>query len=136
MANKQVGGDHYQCSYQHWDLVDQHGIPFLEGTASKYLLRYRKKNGLEDLQKSLDYITKIELELHGHGRTRLHRSAKYPFRKPEHFDVDFAFYLRENRVDDESDQATAIYMLLTWTIPQHLELARDLIKRMIGTFIL
>lgn len=61
--DKQVGGTHYKHqSYQHWDFaVDMAGNDaYLKGCASKYVIRYKDKNGLEDLRKALHYIDKIE----------------------------------------------------------------------------
>jgi len=56
---EQVGGTHYQASTQHWDLCEEHDIPYLEGYASKYPLRWRNKGGVEDLKKSLSCVNKI-----------------------------------------------------------------------------
>ncbi len=55
----QVGGSHYQSKFQHWDLVNTvlHGR-YLEGCVTKYM-RWRKKNGVEDLKKAIHYIEKI-----------------------------------------------------------------------------
>jgi hypothetical protein len=56
---KQIGGDHYQAEYQHWDFVADNGLGYLEGCATKYLARWPKKNGLQDLQKALHYCEKM-----------------------------------------------------------------------------
>lgn len=57
---KQVGGEHYRCSYQHWDfVVEVLAGRYLEGCFSKYVTRTRKKNGLQDLEKSVHYLEKI-----------------------------------------------------------------------------
>lgn len=57
--DKQVGGTHYQgAPIQHWDFVVMHGIPYLEATAIKYLMRHGQKNGRVDLEKALHYIEK------------------------------------------------------------------------------
>lgn len=71
-ANKrQVGGNHYAAGLQHWDVVELHDIGYLEGCASKYLTRWRKKNGLQDLQKALHYTEKlIELARCGQRKNR------------------------------------------------------------------
>jgi hypothetical protein len=61
---RQVGGAHYQSNYQHWDLVLKTGMGYLEGNATKYIARWRKKNGLEDLKKAEHYINKL-IEVHG-----------------------------------------------------------------------
>lgn len=63
---RQVGGEHYQSEYQHWDFVERNGLGYLEGCATKYATRYRKKSGLEDLEKAIHYVEKL-LELHREG---------------------------------------------------------------------
>lgn len=55
----QVGGNHYKTSHEHWDWVEANGIGYLEGTATKYLCRWPKKNGLEDLKKARHYTMKL-----------------------------------------------------------------------------
>lgn len=57
---KQVGGDHYRSTYQHWDWVTEIGMPYILGCATKYLVRWRKKNGLQDLEKALHYVEKAK----------------------------------------------------------------------------
>lgn len=54
----QIGGDHYAQEYQHWDWIVDNGMGYLEGCATKYISRWRKKNGLEDLKKSRHYVVK------------------------------------------------------------------------------
>jgi hypothetical protein len=57
VKDKQVGGDHYKGgTMQPWDVIDAFGLDFYEGNAIRYLLRWRKKNGVEDLQKAMHYI--------------------------------------------------------------------------------
>ena len=55
----QEGGDHYQAEYQHWDFVLEAEIGYLAGNATKYISRWRKKNGVQDLLKALSYIDKM-----------------------------------------------------------------------------
>jgi len=56
----QVGGKHYQTQYQHWDFVhDCLEGRYLEGCITKYISRWRKKNGLQDLLKSKHYAEKL-----------------------------------------------------------------------------
>ena len=50
---------HYVSSYQHWDLVHNTGMNYLEGASTKYITRWRKKNGIQDLEKALHYLDKI-----------------------------------------------------------------------------
>ena len=55
----QVGGDHYQAEIQHWDWVPAIHLGYLEGTATKYVDRYKKKHKpIEDLEKALSYVKK------------------------------------------------------------------------------
>lgn len=60
----QIGGDHYQKEYQHWDFVPDVNMPYHLGCATKYIARHGLKGDLEewlkDLRKSLHYIAKAE----------------------------------------------------------------------------
>lgn len=56
---EQFGGTHYQTQYQHWDLVARVGMDYFAGNATKYVSRYRKKNGIQDLQKARHYLDKL-----------------------------------------------------------------------------
>lgn len=63
--SKQVGGDHYKTSgEEHWDRIYRlYGPGYLVGCITKYVERYQKKNGKEDLKKAIHYLEKlIELE--------------------------------------------------------------------------
>jgi Protein of unknwon function (DUF3310) len=64
---KQVGGEHYKQGYQHWDMVADGYLDYFKGQATKYLARYRRKNGVQDLQKSFHYLEKLN-ELAARGR--------------------------------------------------------------------
>jgi len=55
----QEGGDHYQAEYQHWDWVPDIGMGYLAGNATKYVSRWQKKNGIQDLLKGMSYVDKI-----------------------------------------------------------------------------
>jgi len=63
--DRQVGGDHYKGSdYQHWDFANDIKMLYLPGVASKYVARWRKKNGVEDLEKAVHYLDKcIEVQI-------------------------------------------------------------------------
>lgn len=63
----QVGGEHYRSSFQHWDFVQMLQISYLPAQIDKYLTRWRKKNGLQDLEKAghfLDKFIEVEKERH------------------------------------------------------------------------
>lgn len=57
----QVGGQHYARGgeFQHWDWVEKNGMGYLEACATKYVTRWRRKNGLQDLEKALHYVAKL-----------------------------------------------------------------------------
>lgn len=56
---QQIGGQHYSSEYQHWDWAIDCKLGYLEGAATKYIARWRKKNGIEDLKKARHYIQKL-----------------------------------------------------------------------------
>lgn len=56
----QVGGKHYKGALiQHWDICAEYDVGYLEGCATKYLLRWREKGGLDDLAKVQHYFEKL-----------------------------------------------------------------------------
>ncbi len=58
---EQVGGSHYKKPYQHWDWVTDEEVPYLLAVATKYIDRWRTKNGIEDLKKSITYLKKAKV---------------------------------------------------------------------------
>lgn len=56
---KQIGGDHYKTAIEPWDYIIANDMGYLEGNCLKYLSRYKKKNGLQDLEKALHYLQKL-----------------------------------------------------------------------------
>lgn len=57
--SRQIGGGHYKTDMEHWDLIENAGLGYLEGCATKYVTRWRKKAGLQDLEKALHYVDKL-----------------------------------------------------------------------------
>ncbi len=55
----QVGGQHYAKPIQHWDYVIAQGLGYFEGQITKYVSRWRDKNGLEDLKKARHLLDKL-----------------------------------------------------------------------------
>jgi hypothetical protein len=61
--DRQVNGDHYRGAIQTWDYIVANDLGFLEGNIIKYVTRFRKKNGIQDLEKARHYLDKlIEVE--------------------------------------------------------------------------
>lgn len=61
--DNQVGGSHYAAEYQHWDFVEDLKLPYLLAQITRYVTRWRKKNGLEDVRKALHYVQKEREQL-------------------------------------------------------------------------
>ena len=61
--DKQVGGSHYKTNIEPWDAILDWGLGYLDGSAVKYLSRWHKKGGIQDLEKARHYLDKlIEVE--------------------------------------------------------------------------
>lgn len=58
---KQISGDHYKKygNLQPWDVVIAWQMGYLDGTALKYLARWRDKGGIDDLKKAIHFIEKL-----------------------------------------------------------------------------
>lgn len=59
---KQIGGRHYKTNYQHWDFIRDVGLDYLEAQVVKYVTRYKLKNGIQDLEKAMHFLEKLEAE--------------------------------------------------------------------------
>lgn len=55
----QVGGNHYDSQFQHWDWVTEIKMGYLAGCATKYVSRWWKKGGVQDVQKARTYVEKM-----------------------------------------------------------------------------
>ena len=61
----QVGGDHYRSQpIQPWDYMEscmpeEQFIGYLRGNVIKYVSRYDKKGGLQDVDKAIHYLQKL-----------------------------------------------------------------------------
>ena len=62
--DRQVGGIHYKTGgEEHWDRVDRLGLDYFQGQITKYVERWKRKNGVQDLHKARHFLDKyIELE--------------------------------------------------------------------------
>jgi len=62
---KQIGGKHYKGAgeaMQHWNIVAAHNLDYFQGQITKYVMRWKFKNGIEDLEKAKHFLEKyIEL---------------------------------------------------------------------------
>ena len=54
---KQVGGNHYKkYKIQPVEFIVKNNIGFCEGNIIKYILRFKEKGGVQDLEKAKHYI--------------------------------------------------------------------------------
>jgi hypothetical protein len=61
----QHGGTHYKQfkGCEPWDVITAWKLGYLDGTALKYIARWRDKGGIEDLKKAIHFLQKtIEVE--------------------------------------------------------------------------
>jgi hypothetical protein len=124
----QVGGKHYVSSYIHWDWCLAIGLPYLEGNASRYLVRLGKKGSVkEDLEKTLHYIVKLEENVELCIRAIHRPPRRWVAQQTERFIV-------ANNLDGEV--GTTIRILATWETVNDLRNAQRLVKGLIDQCIL
>jgi Protein of unknwon function (DUF3310) len=56
--NVQVGGSHYKSNIQHWDYVIANDLDYFQAQITKYVTRWKKKNGVQDLLKARHFLDK------------------------------------------------------------------------------
>jgi hypothetical protein len=62
METKQTGGTHYEeKSIQPFAYIKANELDFFEGNVIKYTTRHKSKNGVEDIQKAIDYLTYMKI---------------------------------------------------------------------------
>lgn len=126
---RQVGGDHYNGAgaVQHWDIIELHAIPYLEGNATKYLARWHRKNGQQDLEKALHYVEKL-ISMVKHGWRTAAQTIHNRGRRdvPEHMLWTFA---QEQHMGEPS--VVVMRLLLGWTSVHELHEAQARITHII-----
>lgn len=61
---RQVGGAHYGLgARQHWDLVVEFEWDYFQGQITKYVMRHKKKHGVQDLEKAQHFLEKYIEEI-------------------------------------------------------------------------
>lgn len=118
----QVGGTHYKAEYQHWDWVEETGMGYLESCASKYLVRWREKGGVQDLEKSLSYVKKLQDLQQFHGRTNRTKPEVPLF-------VCFEKFKEANNLPPE--ETACCVLLMVWSTADALRSVVAIIESMI-----
>jgi len=72
--DRQIGGTHYRSDIQHWDWVASTtnfttGLDYFQGQITKYVARWKNKNGIEDLGKAAHFLEKYIFEATGQEKT-------------------------------------------------------------------
>ncbi|MEL1225751.1 MAG: DUF3310 domain-containing protein [Candidatus Neomarinimicrobiota bacterium] len=57
----QIGGEHYKLKIQPYTFIMENNLNFFQGNVIKYVVRYQKKGGAQDLEKIIHYC-ELELE--------------------------------------------------------------------------
>lgn len=128
---KQVGGTHYnQVSTQHWDLMLLNRVPYLEAQITKYVTRWKKKHGAQDVEKSTHYLEKLQDALSKGDLpfpTPTTTSAMAPRVVPP---AKLEEFRDENRIGDI--EYTIFVLLLTYTTMDELNRVGILLKHLYG----
>lgn len=113
-SEKQVGGVHYKTTkkdgVQHWDYCGVVNVPYLESAASKYLTRWYKKNGLQDLQKAQHYMEK---------RVELYRNHQGIVKAANRNQGLFNRYIEDNQIPHHEREV--IDLIMHWKSIEQLE---------------
>ena len=118
----QIGGDHYKTDYHHWDIVAKNRIGYVEAVAAKYVTRWRKKDGIRDLEKALHYIDKV---------LDLVKTINY---RPSGIvgSADFQIYASANKLTQNEE--LACHYLFTWRGAVDLECAAACVRELIEQY--
>lgn len=120
----QVGGTHYEGRFQHWDFtVAVLRNRYLEGQITKYVSRWRKKNGLQDLQKAEHFLHKLAEE-YKDGRVS-------PLMPMKMMSKEALGYCVANEL--EGDDRIVIMAVASWSSIHELNQAHAALERMIKT---
>jgi len=59
--DKQIDGTHYKAmGIQPWEIIEKNHLDYFEGAILKYLLRWRTKDGVIDLDKIIHYVERMK----------------------------------------------------------------------------
>ncbi len=114
--DRQVGGDHYKkFEYEPWDFFDQASIHPIMAFAIKYIIRWRDKNGVADLEKAIHCLEKsIEICIlveYSHSTLWANFKKQFPTQERtimnsiENCDYEQAVIEIQNLIDKEKEQA-------------------------------
>lgn len=122
----QIGGSHYKVEQgrQHWDLVDDYDIGYLEAAATKYITRWRVKDGLKDLRKASHFMQKL------YEKRALMGFKELTQRMPQVPRIVINQYLDDNGCGMQESQM--ISLILTWQSTATISMVRAMIDGFIS----
>ena len=120
----QVGGNHYDSVYKHWDLCVNINAGYLEGQETKYLARFRKAGKpLQDLGKSKHYVEKL---------LESSQIVSTVGRRPRHWvQQETGLFCRAN--DIVGRHRHLFFVILNWNTKADLIIAGGIIQEFIDT---
>lgn len=121
----QIGGSHYKgAALEHWDFtVRALGNRYLEGAITKYISRWRRKDGLKDLMKCDHFLQKLGEEIvHCRVYPLPHVGSTERIRMVELFNASY---------DLPSEEAGIVFVAATWTKLGHIQEARAILSGII-----
>lgn len=98
--DKQIAGNHYRnenAKFQHWDLMAVNNVGYFEGQVTKYISRWKNKNGAQDLEKATHYLQKM-IEVVSEGILPIpdprepHRLSEYRLTHPTMDRIEFIVF--------------------------------------------
>lgn len=120
--DRQVGGSHYKgVSYEHWDFSWDLGLDGITHTGTKYLSRWRKKGGLEDLDKVDHYFQKLQ-DLGG---------PPMRFRALPQMTQIQIFWRFVQAIQMPLEETIILYWMCFWKNESELQYSRDLMQKFI-----
>lgn len=121
----QIGGNHYKKGgvAQHWDLMDDYNVGYLEAAATKYVWRWKDKDGVRDLQKASHFIRKLAEKRQDAPQSVI--SERIP-KIPRQIIGEF---LSANKIT--GDEADIITHILTWQSTATLHLVTGRLTQLI-----
>jgi len=124
--DRQVDGRHYRAQVQCWDFVERNGLGYLEGQATKYITRSRKKHDspIVDWEKAIHYIEKLR-ELYMSG-WRANRSGAYA--------KGFSLYVFASSNDLNATETRVVELMVIWEDSSDLTAAIEMIRGMISEY--
>jgi hypothetical protein len=128
--SRQVGGNHYKSNSQHWDFADTRWPGYLEATATKYIIRARRKGNLQqDLEKAVHYLEKLVERIAGGYRQPLHDDCPWA---NAHLPCPIEKLAKDN--DLTIEETSAIGMICSWETVERVEEVIGIIKGIMAEY--